>query len=45
MWVVTDSVAVPEIRNPHRLSGKEKNNRDSTETKKRIKDSDVIRIF
>ena len=37
--------AVLEICDSNRVSEKKKNNRDSTETKKAIKDSDVIGIF
>ena len=43
---VTDSVAVSEIREGKGPSGKKENNKkDSTKTKKTVKDSDVIGIF
>ena len=37
--------AVSEICDSNRLSGKKKNNKDSTEIRKTIKDSDKIGIF
>ena len=43
--LATQCCAVLEICNVKGVMWKEKNNRDSTETKKTIKDYDVIRIF